>query len=71
MGNWTPVRVVEDFSSRRMHKDESSGEVAQSWCPGEYQQHVEQLFLELDFISGSCLPTAERPKKAPDQYVNM
>jgi len=25
IGNRTPVRVAEDFSSRRIHKDESSG----------------------------------------------
>ena len=49
----------------------NSDKVAKSQSPGEYQQHVERLFLGLDFISGSRLPAAERPKKALDQYVQM
>lgn len=66
-----PCEGGRGLPSRRTYKSKWSSEVGQAGYPGEYQQHVEQLFPGLDVISSSSLHIAERPKKAPDQYVHI
>lgn len=66
-----PCEGGRGLPSRRTYKSKWSSEVGQAGYPGEYQQHVEQLSPGLDAISSSSLHIAERPKKAPDQYMHI